>query len=187
MLPRILQHLYRGCGIAAAASIFLIALCVVVEVVVRLFHHTLPGVIEIATFCLVSASFLALAHTFRHNVHIRISVVTQRLPAKLHRRVEMFALVVAGVTSFWLAFHAGTMAWEAFIFNDRSDGLLSIPLWIPQLLMTVGILMLAISVTEEFVRMCRGHEPIYEVRGRIARGAEDADDPDGAVDFGADR
>ena len=187
MLSRILQRLYHGCGIAAATSIFLIALCVVTEIVVRLFHQTLPGVIEIATFCLVSASFLALAHTFRHNVHIRISVVTQRLPPRLHRRFEMFALLVAGSISFWLAFHAGTMAWEAFIFNDRSDGLLSIPLWIPQLLMTVGILMLGVSIVEEFVRMCRGHAPIYEDLGLVAREAGEDGDPAEVVDFGSDR
>jgi TRAP-type C4-dicarboxylate transport system permease small subunit len=90
----------------------------------------------------------------------------------------MFTLLVAGVTSFWLTFHIGTMAWESFIFNDRSDGTLSIPLCIPQLLMTVGILMLGISVLEEFVRMCRGHEPIYEVLGRSTGDSDD---------FGADR
>jgi TRAP-type C4-dicarboxylate transport system permease small subunit len=178
MLANVLQKLYYGCGIGAAASIFLMALFVVAGIVLRIFHVTIPGAIEIPSFCLVSASFLALAHTFRHNIHIRISVLTQYLSPRSRRFFEMFALLVAGVTSIWLTFHTGTMAWEAFIFNDRSEGMLSIPLWIPQLLMSVGILMLCISVVEEFVRMCRGHEPIYKVLGRIT---QDADD------FGADR
>lgn len=177
MLADVLQKLYHACGVGAAVSIFLMAVLVVAGIVLRIFHITIPGIIELSSFCLVSASFLALAHTFRHNVHIRISVLTQYLPPRPRRFFEMFALLVAGVTSIWLTFHAGSMAWEAFIFNDRSEGMLPIPLWIPQLLMTVGILMLGISVAEEFVRMCRGHEPVYEVLGRI----QDADD------FGADR
>lgn len=181
MLANVLQKLYDGCGVGAAASIFLMALFVVAGIVLRIFHITIPGGIEFSSFCLVSASFLALAHTFRHNVHIRISVLTQYLSPRPRRVFEMFALLVAGVTSFWLTFYAGMMAWEAFIYNDRSEGMLPIPLWIPQFLMTVGILMLGISVVEEFVRMCRGHEPIYEVLGRITQGTGDADD------FGADR
>jgi TRAP-type C4-dicarboxylate transport system permease small subunit len=186
-METLLRRLYRGGGIAGAACIFLIAFCVVTEIVIRLFGMTLPGVIEVATFALVGASFLALAHTFRHNVHIRITVVTQRLPAKLHRPLEMFALAVAGAMAFWLTFYGGTMTWEAYIFNDRSDGLLSIPLWIPEAVMTGGILLLGISIVEEFVRMLRGHEPIYELRRRITQETEDADDPASGPDFGADR
>jgi TRAP-type C4-dicarboxylate transport system permease small subunit len=178
MLANVLQKLYDGCGVGAAASIFLMGSFVVAGIVLRIVHITIPGAIEVPSFCLVSASFLALAHTFRHNVHIRISVLTQYLPPRPRRFFEMFALLVAGVASIWLTFYAGRMAWEAFIFNDRSEGMLPIPLWIPQLLMTMGILMLSISVVEEFVRMCRGHEPIYEVLGRITQNADD---------FGADR
>ena len=178
MLTNVLQKLYDGCGVGAAVSILIMALFIVAGIVLRFFQITIPGGIEISSFCLVSASFLALAHTFRHNIHIRISVLTQYLSPRPRRFLEMFALLLAGVTSIWLTFYAGTMAWEAFIFNDRSEGMLPIPLWIPQLLMAVGILMLGISVIEEFIRMCRGHEPIYEVLGQ---GAEDDDD------FSADR
>ncbi|MDR1709850.1 MAG: TRAP transporter small permease [Candidatus Accumulibacter sp.] len=178
MLANVLRKLYDGCGVGAAASIFFMALFVVAGVVLRVVHVTIPGAIEIPSFCLVSTSFLALAHTFRHNVHIRISLVTDRLSPRPRRFLEMFALLVAGITSFWLAYYTGEMAWEAFIYNDRSEGMLSIPLCIPQFLMSLGILMLGVSVVEEFVRMCRGHKPTYEVLGRAARDADD---------FGADR
>lgn len=177
MLSKFLRGLYFGGGIAAAVAVFLIAACVIVGVVARLFHTTLPGGIEIATFCLVAASFLALAHTFRHNVHIRITVITQCLPSRLIRPFEMFALFVAGIASFWLTYQTGNMTWEAFLFNDRSDGMLSIPLWIPEFCMTLGIFLLGVSITEEFVRMCRGQQPIYE-QSRLAEGEDD---------FGADR
>ena len=177
MLSKFLRGLYLGGGVAAAVAVFLIAACVIVGVVARLFHTTLPGGIEIATFCLVAASFLALAHTFRHNVHIRITVLTQCLPARLVRPVEMFALFVAGIISFWLTYQTGNMTWEAFLFNDQSDGMLSIPLWIPELSMTLGILLLAVSITEEFIRISRGEQPIYE-QSSLAEGADD---------FGADR
>ncbi len=172
-----LRKLYHGCGMAGAACIFVIAFSVVAEIVVRLFGMSLPGVIEIATFGLVGASFLALAHTFRHNVHIRITVVTVRMPAKIRRWFEMFSLVVAAAVAFWLAFYGATMAWDAYSFNDRSDGLLSIPLWIPQLMMTWGVLLLAISIVEEFIKLLRGREPIYETRARITQETEDADEP----------
>lgn len=174
-MENILRKLYHGGGMAGAACIFTIAFSVVVEIIIRLFGMSLPGVIEVATFALVGASFLALAHTFRHNVHIRITVITVRMPAKLRRRFEMFSLAVAAAVSLWLTFYGGSMTWDAYQFNDRSDGLLSIPLWIPQLMMTGGILLLAVSIIEEFIKMLRGREPIYVSRAHVTRKTEDAD------------
>ena len=171
-----LDKLYHGCGVAAAFCVFMIAFSVVTEVIVRSFGASLPGVIEVATFALVGASFLSLADTFRHNIHIRISVLTQHLPPKARRYAELGSLAVAAVTAVWLAYWGIDMVWEAFQYGDKSNGLLAIPLWIPQGMMTGGIILLAASVIEEFINVWRGRETSYQKRAQVIPGLDD-DEP----------
>ena len=163
-MGKMLQILYRGCAHIAAACIVFIAAGVVLEIVLRLFGFSLPGIIELATFALVGASFLALAHTFRHNVHIRITMIIGRFPPEKRRFVEIWSLAVALVISVWLTYYCIMLAWDAYEFKDRSDGLLSIPLWIPQGMMIVGIGLLTLSLLEELIKVLRNKPPIYQLR-----------------------
>ena len=173
----LLRKFYDGCGVAAAFCVFMIAFSVVAEVIVRSFGASLPGVIEVATFALVGASFLSLADTFRHNTHIRISVLTQHLPPKARRYTELWSLAVAAAIAIWLAFWGIDMVLEAYQYGDKSNGLLAIPLWIPQGIMTLGIILLAVSVIEEFINVWRGRETSYQKRAYVVPGAEDDDEP----------
>jgi len=167
------QKLYRGCAHIAAACLVLIATGVVLEIVLRIFGKSLPGIIELATFALVGASFLALAHTFRHNVHIRITMIIGRFPPNKRRYAEIWALTVSLVISVWLTYYCIMLAWDAYEFNDKSDGLLSIPLWIPQGTMVVGIGLLTLSLLEELIKVLRKRPPIYQVRSNSLKGIKD--------------
>ena len=179
----ILQKMYRGCAHVAAACVFLIAAGVVLEIVLRLFGTSLPGVIEIATFALVGASFLALAHTFRHNVHIRITMITSRISPGRRRYFEIWSLAVSVAISAWFTFYCIGLAWDAYEFGDKSDGLLSIPLWIPQAMMTFGIGLLVVSLIEELINVLRGRKPIYQLRAEAARDTEDENNTGAGADL----
>lgn len=183
-MEAILQKIYRGCAHAAAACVFLIAAGVVLEIILRIFGTSLPGIIEVATFALVGASFLALAHTFRHNVHIRITMIVSRVPEGWRRYFEIWSLTVSLVISAWFTVYCVMLAWDAYEFNDRSDGLLSIPLWIPQMMMIVGIGLLVVSLFEELIRVLRKKKPIYELRTESVQGSDDEKNTE--VDAGLD-
>lgn len=183
----ILDKLYHGCGVAAAICVFTIAFSVVTEVIVRSFGASLPGVIEVATFALVGASFLSLADTFRHNIHIRITVLTQHLPQRMQRRAELGSLAVAALITVWLGCWAVDLAMEAYRYDDKSNGLLAIPLWIPQGMMALGIVLMAVSLIEEFVNVLRGRETSYQQRAHVVPEDEDDDNPRGMTNLGADR
>jgi TRAP-type C4-dicarboxylate transport system permease small subunit len=182
-MDAILQKIYRGCAHVAAACVFLIAAGVVLEIILRLFGHSLPGVIEIATFALVGASFLALAHTFRHNVHIRITMITSRISPGPRRYFEIWSLAVSAAISAWFTFYCIGLAWDAYEFGDKSDGLLSIPLWIPQAMMAFGIGLLVLSLIEELINVLRGRKPIYQLRAEAAHSQDDEDKTGAGADL----
>ncbi len=182
-MEAILQKIYRGFAHLAAFCVCLIAAGVLLQVILRFFGTSLPGGIEIATFALVGASFLALAHTFRHNVHIRVTMITSRIDPRRRRYFEIWSLAVSLVISVWFTFYCIGMAWDAYVFGDRSDGLLSIPLWIPQTMMLLGIGLLALSLIEELIKVLRRLKPIYQQRAEAMREPDDEDETGTVADL----
>jgi hypothetical protein len=53
------------------------------------------------------------------------------------------------------------MAWDAWQFGERSTGNLSVPLWMPQSTMALGVLMLTIAFVDDLVRVVWGFPPSY--------------------------
>ena len=54
------------------------------------------------------------------------------------------------------------MTYDSWRFNDMSQGVLAVPLWIPQLGYSAGLVILLIAFVDEFVHVLRGNEPRYE-------------------------
>ena len=145
----------------AAVCTALIGLLIFCEIILRFFGSTIPGVIEIVVFCMTSSAFLALAQTLRRNGHIRITVVIAHLPIGIRRWFELWCLAVSAMFFGWLAYYSILMAYESFIYNEMSDGVVGIPLWIPQLLMFWGVALITLAFIENFVVTLRGGMPVY--------------------------
>jgi len=68
-----------------------------------------------------------------------------------------------------LAFYACRLAWQSHAFNDISTGNDATPLWLPQLGMAVGTLILCIAFIDEFVIEWRGQRVARENDGEFTR------------------
>ena len=79
---------------------------------------------------------------------------------------------MASVAVSYLAWWACKFTYESWEFNDIAQGLLPIPMWIPQLSFAIGSVLLLIAVLDELVLVLRGQTPTYvrEVQERHARG-----------------
>lgn len=190
-MRKVLDHLYRGSGIAAA--VFLAAICVVVLLQVganvidvvaswilgHSFGLMVPSYAEFAGFFLAAASFLALAYTLRCGAHIRVSMIIQTLTTSQRRYVEVWCTALGALMSGYFSVYTIGLIVESFEFGDLSPGMVPIPLWIPQVPMAVGLVVLTIALIDEFVEALAGREPSY-VHGRFAGGDAGADD-DGPV------
>ena len=158
---RTLDRIYRFSAVLAAVCTALIGLLIFSEIILRFFGSTIPGVIEIVVFCMTSSAFLALAQTLRRNGHIRITVVVGHLPLRIRRWFELWCLAVSATFFGWLAYYSILMAYESYIYNEMSDGVVGIPLWIPQLLMFWGVALITLAFVENFVVTLRGGMPVY--------------------------
>jgi TRAP-type C4-dicarboxylate transport system permease small subunit len=157
---KLLDALYEGA--AWLAALFMIALLVAVLLSIggRELHFHVKGTDAYAGYFMAAAGFLALAHTLKRGEHIRVSLLLSALPARARHAMELWALASAVALSGLLAFYAGKLAWQSRVFNDISTGNDATPLWIPQLGMAVGTVVLCIAFIDEFVIELRGRRVV---------------------------
>jgi TRAP-type C4-dicarboxylate transport system permease small subunit len=122
----------------------------------RSFHFHLPGTDAYAGYCTAAAGFLALAHTLKRGEHIRVSLVLEHLGVAAQRALELWSLAIATVLAIAFAYFSARLAFQSWQFNDVSTANDATPLWIPQLAMAAGTLILAIAFVDELVLEWRG-------------------------------
>lgn len=115
----------------------------------------ISGVSEIAAYLLVGATFLSLAYTFVHHAHIRVTLVISRLPAAVRVWVEAACLTVALALTLVLGWQLVALIRESLDYGDVSSGLLAIPLWIPQTVLSVGVALLCLALAEALLSTLR--------------------------------
>ena len=111
---------------------------------------------EFAGYFMGASAFLALAHTFVADEHIRVTLVLDRAPAGARRVLERVAVLLAVALSAYLAWHISKLAWQSWQLDERSSGLIALPMWIPQAAMALGAVTFFLAVAERARRVWLG-------------------------------
>jgi TRAP-type C4-dicarboxylate transport system permease small subunit len=148
---RALDALYDGAAALAALCMVALLGMVLLSIVSRLLHFHVPGTDAYAGYLMAAAGFLALAHTLKHGDHIRVTLLLSSLRPTARHRLELWALAVATLLALLSAWYACRLAWQSHVFNDISTGNDATPLWMPQLSMAIGSVVLAIAFVDELV------------------------------------
>jgi TRAP-type C4-dicarboxylate transport system permease small subunit len=162
MIRRLLDGLYLGAGYLA--GLFLIAIFGLMMglSIGREVNINIPAGDDFASWCMAAMAFLGLAHTFKSGEMIRVGLLIDRFRGRTRWYFEMFSLVLGvGFVGFF-AWHAVRMTYDSWRFNDISQGVVAVPLWIPQLGYSVGLAILFIAFVDELVHVAAGGEPRYE-------------------------
>lgn len=162
LLRRLLDWVYLASAVLAAMLLAGIGVLILAQVVGRLFGVVVPSANEISGFFLATSTFLALAYSFRAGSHIRVTLVVSNLPEPWHRISVIFALAVATLLCGYFSYYAYNLAAESWRYGDLSDGLIGVPLWIPQSSMAFGLIIMTVACLDELVRVLRGREPSFE-------------------------
>jgi len=129
---------------------------VLLGIVGRLLDWFVPGTDAYAGYCMAGAGFLALAHTLKRGEHIRVTLILERLHGRPRRGLELFALGAATLLAVAFAWYSARLAYQSYDFNDISTANDATPLWLPQLTMALGAIVLAIAFVDELVLEWRG-------------------------------
>lgn len=145
------------------ASAFLGAVCFVgVEVMILYqlggqFAPYIPrSADEFAGYFMAASAFLALAYTFASDEHIRVTLVLERVAPSVRKVLERIAVTIAAGLAVYLAWHFCKLAWQSWQFDERSSGLIALPMWIPQAAMAFGAVAFCAAVAERAWRVWGG-------------------------------
>lgn len=155
-MRRTLDALYDSCAWLAAVFMIGVLVMVLLSVLGRQLSFHVPGTDAYAGYSMAAAGFLALAHTLKRGEHIRVTLVLGKLSGRARQGVELWSLSVAVLLASLFAWFSARLVMQSIEFHDISTGNDATPLWIPQLAMAAGTLVLLIALVDEWVLEVRG-------------------------------
>ena len=171
-MRRFLDRLYYASG--ALGALFILALCalMIAQSVLREFGVRTGAVNDVVAWFCAAASFFSMAHAFKHGDFVRVTLLIDSLSKAWRKRFEIAALLVGNIAVAYLAWWACKFTYESWEFNEVAQGLLPLPIWIPQLSFALGSVLLWIALFDELILVLKGQTPTYvrEVQERHARG-----------------
>ena len=162
MLRRSLDALYLLSGYLAGAFLILIFVLMMALSIGREIGINVPSGDDFASWCMAAMAFLGLAHTFKSGDMIRVGLLIDKIGGTKKRVVEIACLVVGVGFVGYFSWYAVVMTIDSWRFDDMSQGVVAIPLWIPQIGYSGGLVILLIALVDELVHVLAGGEPRYE-------------------------
>lgn len=151
-LRRILDALYLTGGVLAALCLIGILTIIVLQMSARWFGEVFPGSTDYAGYFMAAASFFAFAHALNHGTHIRVSIVLNAL-GKWRLWGEIWCFTIGTALATYFAWYAVKATYWSHKLGDISQGQDATPLWIPQLAMSAGTIVLAICFFDNLIRL----------------------------------
>ena len=153
-----LRRLYAACAVLGGVLFVGIAGFILYQLGSQVFDYIPRSADEFAGYCMAGSAFLALAYTFDANEHIRVTLIAHRFRGAAHRVLDAFAMLLSTALAGYLAWYMVKMTWQSWQLGETTQGLIALPLWIPQSAMALGAVVFFIAVAEKALRVLAGEE-----------------------------
>ena len=158
----------RVIGAASGFGILVIAVIVGADVFLRyVFNAPTTWADEISTYLMIAAVFLGAAYTHLTDGHIRVDLVTERLPQAIRDRLDVVTTWLGFVFVAYMAWQCYTATAVAYVTGAREFSLLVTPSYLPQIPIAVGMHLFALQLLVDLARR-RSDLPAGRVAAAIA-------------------
>lgn len=172
-MRRVLDRLYAASGALAAACLAAICAVMLLQSLGREAGILFRGADDITAWLTAGCAFLALGHTFRHGELVRVGFWIDRMEGRSRRRAELAALTCALLVVGYMLWAVTKFVFESWKFNEVAQGLIKLPIWLPQLTLVIGVLIFFIAIMDEWISVARGRKPAYSIAEDARRAAGD--------------
>lgn len=149
---------YRLSSYLSAAFLAGIGVLILAQIIARLIGTQIPSADDFAAWSMAAAVFLALPQTFLSGGHIRVTLLFSAVPEPLRKLMDVFATLVAVLALAWGSWYAVEYTYESYAYHDVSQGIIAVPLWIPQLSMVLGLVLMTLALIERLISLLRGKD-----------------------------
>jgi TRAP-type C4-dicarboxylate transport system permease small subunit len=144
-ISRLCRPLIRAGAVASGYCLLGLSFLVGFEVISRkLFDFSLQGVDEIGGYVLAVVVAFGLSYTLIHRAHTRIDVILGWLPKSFQPVLHFTAFASLAGFAVFMAWRAMVTLGESIEYESIATTPLETPLWIPQSIWVLGLVIFAI-------------------------------------------
>jgi TRAP-type C4-dicarboxylate transport system permease small subunit len=132
--------------------IAIIILIVTNIVLMNFFNSSIMITDEYSAYMFAAFVMFGLSYTLKENAHIRITVISSKLPKNVQKLLKLTTTLIALLISLFAAYHSGIMVYQAYIYQMKADTVAQTLIYIPQLSMPIGFFALALQLISEFLK-----------------------------------
>jgi TRAP-type C4-dicarboxylate transport system permease small subunit len=158
--------------LGAVASVSLRASCIFLALMFALINGEVLGRYIVGYSTLIAEefvgyffawmTFLGFAMTLRNGQFLRVEIALRRLPVRVSNLLQGIAALLGAALCLVLAYCATHTVWLSFTFGSVSLQVSETPLVIPQAIMPLGMVLLALNFLNEGLQRFR-RQPTTEV------------------------
>ena len=154
LLSRIIDKINDKVGLGVSwALLIAVIICSGNALVRYTFDISSNAWLEIQWYLFAAIFLLATSHTLHRNEHIRIDVISSRLPKRAQVWVDIFGFTIFLLPiSLIILYYAAPYAWESFQSQEYSSNAGGLIVWPAKLLIPVGFLMLTLQAVSEIIK-----------------------------------
>lgn len=129
-----------GTGVVAMVFLLFLMLGTSADVASRFFlGSSIPGVFELAELALVVCVLFGLGWTQQDRKHIRVTILTERLPPGVSAALEALAWTATAVFLMIIAAPASHEAWLSTLEREFRWGVVRMPVWWVKIIVALGL------------------------------------------------
>lgn len=172
-MRRFLDRLYAASGALAAVCLAGICVLMLAQAGGREFGLLIRGADDITAWLCAASAFLALGHTFRHGELVRVGLGIDQLRPTGRRYAEIVALSITLAFLGYMVWAVTRFVYDSWKFKEVAQGLIQLPIWIPQLSFVLGASIFFVAVADELVTVLQKRKPAYQVAEEERRANRD--------------
>jgi TRAP-type C4-dicarboxylate transport system permease small subunit len=149
----ITRLLTRLCVFLGGATLVAMTSMVVVDIFMRtLLSRSLGFVEEITGYLVVAVTFLGVSMTFREGAMFRVSFLYEMFPPALKKALGVVYLAASLLFCAAMSWYTALMVWSSHARGKVAATELQTPIYIPQLFLPIGFLILSIFILDKLFR-----------------------------------
>ena len=157
-------------------GVFAMMVLVVVDVGLRTFAGmSLLLTEEVSGYLLVLVAYLAFAEALKQGRHVRVDLLITFLPDRLRARLDLILSLLGLTAMIVVTWRSIIMVYRSYIRDVRIPGILLTPVYLPQIIMVVGVLALVLQFLVEINKMA--HTPQEPLKTEPAEIEKEVNDP----------
>lgn len=152
-LRTLITQLIEAGGLVASLCTLIMAFSITADVSMRGFTGSnVPGLLELNETLLVVIVFFGVGYAALRGEHIRMTLVTDKLPNKVSRIMRIIGDSVVLVLLAWMFYATLEAAMRSWDINEVRLGIMNWPLWPARFAISVGTAMWVMAVVKTFGR-----------------------------------